>query len=374
MKRKLRVLHILPKPDIGGAERLVVNLCKAFDTKRFEIAVCFLFPKSGNFLEQELEENKIPIYYLNKHKGLDLRMISRLWHLFQFFKPDIIHTHTYVLRYVTFPMILCKIPRRFHTVHNIAQEEVGTIGKIVNWLSFRFGKVIPISISKEVAKTMSDVYNINTSIIYNGVPINGLKKSEEYRDVWREEMGINDSNVVLVHIASFCLQKNHRLLIQAFEQAIKKCPNLILLLLGDGELRAHIEKIVKVKGLDRNIKFLGICQDIWKFLTISDIALLPSDFEGVPMAILEYMVAGRPVIATYVGGVPEMVEDNISGLLVPPQDVQALSQAIIKLSENHIMRKKMGENARRKVAECFDITKIAIQYKNIYLKDLKSVL
>lgn len=372
MSERIRVLHIIPNLGIGGAERLVVNLLEALDKEKFEVAACSLYPKSGTVFEHELEQHRIPIYYCGKHRGLDLRMIPRLYRLFGTFKPDVVHTHLSVLRYVLIPMLLCRIPGRFHTVHNIAQKEVDTPGKIVHRLAFSFGKVIPVSISQEVARTVQDLYNVQTPIVYNGIPNERFQITGEVRSVWRKREGIDDSEVTFLHIGRFSPQKNHLLLIQAFEQAISKHPNLKLLLVGDGELRPDIEKIVKEKSLGHNICFLGLRQDIPELLTACDSFILSSDWEGVPMTILEAMAVGRPVIATSVGGVPELVEDEVSGLLVPPGNARALSQAMVQLADDLSLREKMGKQSQKRALERFDINLVARQYEELYLKALEA--
>jgi len=367
---RTRILHIIPNIAIGGAERLVVNLLEAIDKEKFEVAACSLYPKSGTALEQELEQHGIPVYYLGKHKGLDLRMIPRLYHLFRIFRPDVVHLHLSVLRYALIPMVFCGIAGRFHTVHNIAQKEVDAPGKIVHWLAFHIGGVIPVSISYEVAQTVEKVYNVRTPIIYNGIPTEDFHTMPSVRSSWRKKEGIKDSEIVFLHIGRFSLQKNHRLLIEAFEQVIKECPNGTLFLVGDGKLRTEIEKIVKGKSLEQKIHFLGLRRDIPELLAGCDIFVLSSDWEGVPMTILEAMAAGRPVIATAVGGVPELVEGGVTGLLVPPQDIQALSKAIVRLADDPSLSEAMGEQGRKRAVERFDIKLIVRQYEELYLKVL----
>jgi len=370
--KNFKILHIIPNLGTGGAERLVVNLAKAFDKDKFDIAICSLYPKSGTVFERQLEESRIPVYYLGKHKGLDLRMVPRLHRLFRTFKPDIVHTHLYALRYALIPMIFCRVPARFHTVHSIAQKEVDTLGRIVHHLAFRIGGVIPISISEEVARTVEEVYKVQTSIIYNGVPIRHFQGAEKVRSIYRKREGIKDSEVVFLHVGRFSPEKNHRLLVEAFAQAMEECSNLKLLLVGDGELRPDIEKIVKKKRLEPNIRFLGSRQDIPELLSTCDIFILSSDWEGAPMTILEAMAAGKPVIATAVGGVPELVKDGVTGILVPPQDIQALSGAMIRLAGDSILREVMGKRGREYALERFDVNLIARQYEELYLKILKA--
>jgi len=257
-------------------------------------------------------------------------------------------------------------------VHSIAQKEVDALGKIVHWLAFHFGKVVPISISQAVARTVRKLYGVRTTIVYNGIPTEEFQRSNEVRSVWRKKEGIKDSELVLIHIGSFSPQKNHRLLIEALGQAIKERSDLKLFLVGNGELRPDIEELVKEKGLDRNIRFLGLRQDIPELLAACDIFILSSDWEGVPMTILEAMAAGRPVIATAVGGVAELVEDGKTGLLVPPQNAQALAAAMTRLANGPVLRQALGKQGQKRALKRFDINLVARQYEELYLKALET--
>lgn len=370
MVRKYRILHILPFIGIGGAEKVVMNLIRSYDKSKFEVAICSLFPKWDNFFTQEFIKMGVNIYYLNKHLGFDIRMIPRIWHIIRTFKPDVIHTHLSVLRYAMLPMIFCKIPGRIHTIHSIASKEIDFFGKFVNYFSFHFGRVLPVSISREVAKTVENMYYVKTPIIYNSTSIKQLSEYKENRLSLRRKLGIKDFDIAFLCAASFKAPKNHKLLIYSFKEALYRCANLKLLLAGDGTLRKDTEKIVKENNLTKNVQFLGFRSDITKLLMICDCLILTSDYEGSPMIILEAMAASKPVISTAVGGVPELIENGITGLLCPPKNIKALSNLILKISNNSNLRKKMGENARKRVEKYFDITQIIKQYEDLYLKIL----
>lgn len=399
---KIRVIHILPSFGPGGAERLVVDLMEAMDKKRFEVASVSLYPESGTILEGEIKEkglrryritsnyvksssNLLPdvgekhctsrasgqaselsdtplrVYFLNKHRGLDLRMIPQLYRLLRAFQPDVVHTHLSVLRYALWPIILCNIPIRVHTVHNPAQKEVDQIGKWVHWVAFRLAGVVPVSVSHEIANTVRSVYgqDVYTPVIYNGVP---LDKFLAVPPVGND----NNDNLVILHIGRFAPQKNHRFLMEAFALALKDSPNMQLWLVGEGPLRPVIEQVVMEKGLESNVVFLGLRKDVPELIKRCALVVLSSDWEGMPITILEAMASAKPIVATAVGGVPELVEDGVNGLLVPPGDTYALAKAIVKLAKDSALRYQMGVTGRRKALEKFDITRTAREYEELY--------
>lgn len=368
MRDKVRVFHVLPNFGPGGAERLVVALMEATDRTRFEVAAVSLYPESGTILEREIQEKGLKVYFLNKHRGLDLRMIPQLCHLFRNLHPEVVHTHLYVLRYTLLPMLLCHVPVRVHTVHNVAQKEVDLFGKIVHHIAFRIGGVLPVSISQEVARTIRAVYgqDIRTPVIYNGIPTARYSSFKAMKDGV-----IEGKDLILLHIGRFAPQKNHHLLIEAFAMAVKEYPAMRLWLVGDGPLRPMVEKLVEEKRLEKKIVFFGIRDDVPELLAKADVFVLSSDWEGVPLTILEAMAAGRPVVATAVGGLPELIEDGVTGFLVPPRDPDALAQAILRLAKDRTLRLRMGKEARKQAVERFDIAQTARAYEELYLRLLE---
>ncbi|MFO7152854.1 MAG: glycosyltransferase [Bacillota bacterium] len=359
---KVKVLHILPSFGPGGAERLVVDLMEAMDREQFEVAAASLFPAGGSILEEEIREKGLKVFFLDKRLGPDPMVMVSLYQLIRDFMPHVVHTHLYVLRYALLPILLCRVPARVHTVQNVAQKEVDAVGKWVHKVAFRFCRVVPVSVSKEVAATVKTLYGVhlNTPVIYNAIP--STRFSIEAPAVNRKE------KLVLLHVGRFAPQKNHLLLIEGVARVLAQYPYIELWLVGDGPLRPAVEKLVLEKKLQNYVRFMGLRRDIPELLAQADVLLLPSDWEGLPLVVLEAMAAGRPVVATRVGGVPELVEEEKTGFLVPPRDPDALAGAILRLARDPELRKRMGEVARKRALERFDIRQTAQAYGELYLK------
>ncbi|MCS6922926.1 MAG: glycosyltransferase, partial [Fimbriimonadales bacterium] len=182
---------------------------------------------------------------------------------------------------------------------------------------------------------------------------------------WRRREGIQEDALLIVHIGRFTKQKNHEMLIRAFAQ-LRPPASARLLLVGEGELQPQMEQLVRDLGLAEQIRFLGVRSDIPELLNASDIFVLPSRWEGNPMSVMEAMAAGLPVVATAVGGVPELVENGASGLLVPSDDVAALAQALQTLVDNPSLRATMGHKARQVAQERFDARAMTRAYESLY--------
>jgi glycosyltransferase involved in cell wall biosynthesis len=369
----MRVIQILPNLGAGGAEVLVTNLGIYLAKNGHKIIIAALFDPWGYDKEIALTQKRclidagVEVVFLNKHIGFDLKMFQGVLNLFRNFHPDVVHTHRYVLRYTLLPALFCRVPVKVHTVHNVAQKEVDWLGKLVHWIAFRLGNVVPVSISEEVANTVRAVYgqDIHTPVIYNGIPTTRFV-SNASQDSTKEEKGI-----VLLHVGRFAPQKNHLLLVEAFALAVKEYPAMKLWLVGDGPLKPAVEKIIVEIGLERKVLFLGIRDDVPRLLAASDLFVLSSDYEGVPLSVLEAMAAGKPVVATTVGGVPELVEDGVTGFLVPPRDPKVLAQGILRLAKDADLRQRMGKAAQERALERFDISRTAREYEALYLKLLK---
>lgn len=364
LSSKIRLLQVIPSLDIGGAQRFLVDLVKALDKKKFYPAVCVLGKKRNTFLEDELEKKDIPIFFLNLRWAFHPFTILRLSRLFTSFKPDIIHTHLRAIRYVLIPSLLTKVPVHIHTIHNLAKQDTSFFYRPLNKIAFKYLGVKTVSISREVARTVKDVYGIDSIVIYNGIP------TQEY--ACRKEEESKDDVISLINVGKFKKAKNHFLLIESFAIALEKEPKLRLVLVGDGSLRRRVEERVKQLGLSGKVVFLGWREDVSSVLNNSDIFVLSSAWEGFGMVLVEAMAAGKPVVATKVGGVPEVVEEGLAGILVPPQDPVALAEAILTLAENKDLRKIMGQKGEEIAKKKFDILLIAPQYEELYERELKA--
>jgi len=173
------------------------------------------------------------------------------------------------------------------------------------------------------------------------------------------ELNINENDFILSCIARLTEQKGQRYLLQSISRLRYKFPNLRVLFAGEGEDKEILEKMAQELGIIDNVRFLGQRQDISEILYLSDGVVLPSLYEGLPMCLVEAMAVGKPVIATAVGGTPEVVYDKETGFLIPPTDINALTDAIEKLMNLPDKGEGMGRKAARMVRDRFSIDIVA---------------
>lgn len=363
---RVRVLLILPNFGFGGAERMVADLACGLDQKRFEVAVVSLFEPAGTEMELELDRSHVPVLYLGKHRGFDVRMYGRLGRAVREFRPYIIHTHRYVLRYLLPIPLYRRIPVRIHTVHSVAEREVDTVGKWTHHLAFRQG-VLPVSIARAVSTSLEKLYGIaGPPLIPNGIRVALYANPRVSRVDWRRDVGFRDDEILLVSVGRLSPEKNHSLLLRAFSSYSASAHQCHLIVVGDGPLRGDLEAEAKSLGLVGKVRFLGLRTDVPDILAAADMFVLSSDWEGNPLSVMEAMAAGKPVIATAVGGVPELIEDDETGLLVPPRNVKALETALIELLTCPERRKSMGAAAAKVARDRFDVSGMVRAYEQLY--------
>jgi glycosyltransferase involved in cell wall biosynthesis len=372
MKNRIKILQIIPNFGNGGAEVVVKDILMGHDTDHFEMAACSLYPFSGTAIEKELQEADIKVFYLTKKLGPDVGILKGVYDIFNDFKPHVIHTHRYVIRYTLIPSLLCRIPVKIHTIHNIPNKEVDLAGRFIHFFAYHFFNYKPIGVSKNISDYASNYYRIeNIPYIYNGRRFNSSSSKTDLRSKIRKSFDIGDDDIVFISVGRFYPQKNYRFLIETFKKVIDRQRNTILLMAGDGELRAELEHFATEIGLSDKVRFLGIRNDIADLLAASDVFVLTSDWEGLPLTVIEAMASGKPVIATAVGGVPELIADGLNGILVPPGDGTALAKAMVRMVQDFSSRKKMGELGRTIAQERFDIPNMVKGYSNIYIKEIK---
>lgn len=364
---QLRVLHILPNFGPGGAERMAVNLMRASTTRgKINVASISLYKPIGTDLEDLLAGANIPVWYLEKRPGPDLTMFRKIGNVLKQYRPDIVHTHLSVLRYCLLPCKLLGVKGIVHTVHSIAQKEVDLFGKQIHRLAFASG-VLPVAIADEVGASISKVYKRNTfATVPNGIPVQVYESPTTSRKEWRKQAGFSPDDLLLVSVATLSRVKNHSLLLRAFKAVLAEIPSSRLLLVGEGAQRSTLEAEAKSLGTSNQVQFMGLRRDVPDILSAADIFVMASDWEGNPLSVMEAMAAGKPVVSTAVGGIPELVQHEHSGLLVQRGDSTQLASSLIRLGLDHNMRHLMGERARQEARQRFDVSLMAESYEEIY--------
>lgn len=361
---RVRVLQLLPSLGMGGAERLAVHLARSLDPQRFEVKVVSMFGPTDSDLSEMLSSRSIPLEYLDKRPGFDGSMVTKLHRTFRRFSPDVAHSHLRVLQYALPAFVGSGVTARVHTFHNVAQKEAKWSGRMIQRLAFKSG-VTPVAISDEVARTVQAVYKISPLTIPNGIPVADYRDNSAAGTNLRESLGLSANDFVFVCVANLSQAKNHALLLSALKEVVAASPQKIMLLLvGDGPLRPALTSAASELG--NAVRFLGRRTDVPAILAAADAFVLASDYEGNPLAVMEAMAAARPVVATAVGGIPELISDGVDGLLVQPGSPEGLAAGMIKLASNPNLASALGTAASETARARFSIDAMANSYGELY--------
>ena len=333
----MKILQVIPYFCFGGAETMCENLTYALTKLGHQVCVVSLYDERTP-ISQRMEAAGVRIRYLDKKLGLDISMVPKLVKIMKAEKPDVVHTHLDVIKYTVAAAKLAGVKKCVHTVHNVAEKEAeGRLQKLINGFYFTQGWSVPVALSPLVRRTIESFYGIEAGrvpVIYNGVDLSRCMPKESYADVRK-----------LIHIGRFNEQKNHKRLLEAFSLFEKQYPEAELFLLGDGELMENTRQYAEELKLSSRVHFLGSQSNVYPYLYDADLFLLPSDYEGMPMTIIEAMGTGLPIVATRVGGVPDMICNEHSGLLTE-LTAQAVCDACAKLASDPALGERLGRQAR----------------------------
>jgi len=360
---RLRIMQILPSFGIGGAEQMAVHLMVGLAADH-DVTAVGLYPGSAGPLEERLTKAGVRVRYLGKKPGLDLRMLPALNRVIRETRPQVVHTHLSVLRYALPVLRRGQVPLTVHTLHNTAEHESDRVGQWIQRFAFR-GSVVPIAISQDNATSFERVYGRKCpAIIPNSIPTEDYEKPPEVGRQWRAQQGFDPDAIVLTCVGRLEPQKNPLALVTAFAALRNERAHLVLM--GDGSLRTQVIDCIRANRVGRQVHLLGVRRDVPDCLAGSDIFVLGSNWEGNPLAVMEAMAAGLPVVSTAVGGVPELVEEGREGLLVAPGQPADLTSAIRLLVENCDLRQAMGTAARARARAMFGVSGMTGRYAALY--------
>jgi len=363
--RRLRILIVIPDFGVGGAERVTVDLLRALDPAAFQAVAISLYGPDASPLERHLRDGGVPVRYLGKRPGPDLRMVIGIARVLREHRPDVVHTHRSALRYVLPLALRRRRPAVVHTVHSLADRETDRTGR---WIRRRLfgGAATPVAVAEAVAHSLRTVYGLRTvPVIRNGIPLEGFQPDLRRRAEWRQRAGFRDADILFACVARLQPEKNHRLLLEAFAAGPARAPGTHLLIAGDGPLRRELEGYADRLGLSGQASFLGFRTDVPDLLNAADGFVLPSAYEGCPISVMEAMALGLPVVATAVGGVAELVRGGRTGLLVAPGDLRGLAQALTLLLDRD-RRHAMGGAGRRVALQEFSAQTMVRAYEDLY--------
>ena len=216
------------------------------------------------------------------------------------------------------------------------------------------------------------IQNGRIRVIYNGVTP-GPPVSDVEVERCRSELGIQAGDRVLGTVGSLYPVKGHTFLLDTMPAVLQRFPNIVLIIAGRGELEVSLKDQAKRLGIERKVRFLGMRQDIPRLLALMDVFVLPSLSEGLSMALLEAMAAEKPVVATRVGGNPELVEEGKTGMLVTAEDAAELAAALVEMLREPTTLHLFGKTGAVRVQRNFSIHRMSTQYADLYTASCNAI-
>jgi len=367
MDKKTKILYLITGLHVGGAEMVLYRLLKKLNREKYEPVVVSIIPIVG--IGERIEEEGIKILSLNAKFKCNPLIIWRVISIIKKEKPQILHSFLFHANFLGRVIgKLRNVPIIISSIHN---EYFGGIlrEKLLKWTD-RFCNITTI-VSKGAAERMIDLKVVSKNklkVIYNGIDLENFPfRKLEARTKIRKELNIEENKKILISVGRLHEAKGCPYLIKAMKILKEKYPHILLIVLGEGPEGKKIEEQIKELKLEKNILLLGQKENISEYLNASDVFVMPSLWEGLPIALLEAMACGLPVVATRVGGVPEVVEDGKSSFLVELKNPRGLAEKIIKTLEmSEEERKKMGERGRKIVEKKFSIEQMVKEYENLY--------
>jgi glycosyltransferase involved in cell wall biosynthesis len=359
-----RVVYLSHAFMVGGAEEMVLNLVRRLPGRYEPAVVCI---HHAGPIGEEIARTGVRFEVLGLNPGiarpLDVLKLRDFLHRFQ---PTIVHTFLLTgSLYGRFAAMMAGVPIVIGTEVNIYANKRRSHARVEKWLMKGTDAVIASAASvkdfyiKQVAADAAKV-----EVIYNAVDWSQLETTMT-RDAFRDAMGVPRHVMLAGIIARLTEQKAHRVLFEAMSRH-PGLQQLHVLVIGDGELRDELRQRVETLGLGQRVHFAGARRDLGNVLASVDVFTMPSLWEGLPLSLVLAMGAGLPVVATAVAGIPEVVRDNVSGLLVPPGRATELGDALARVVADADLRRSLGEQARTFVRPRFGVEQYVSSITDLY--------
>ncbi|WP_260679242.1 glycosyltransferase [Thalassomonas sp. M1454] len=361
----INILHITYDMRIGGTEQVINNLISGADKQNFSMSVLCIESPLGPFSEPLIQQG-IQIHQLNRKPNFDFDLVIKIRKIIKEHDIHIVHCHQYT-PWVYGALAAFKQAKVVFTEHGRFYPDSSSLKrKVVNPIMAKLtDSVTAISqATKNALVTYEFLSKKTIKVIYNG--IKPLQVEDKEVEELRLKLDISEQTIVLGTVARLDPIKNHPMMLKAFKAALNNHPKIKLIIIGDGEGRAEIESIISELKLQQNVILTGYIPSPKAYIALIDIYLLSSFSEGTSMTLLEAMSLAKPCIVTNVGGNPEVVIDNKTGLVCPSDDQYKFSDAMAKLIEEKELCSSMSYAAKQRFEDTFTTSSMVDKYQKLY--------
>ena len=369
-----KILHLKSSYGFWGPDRQVLQMAKAMCREGFQTEILVLYRRQGaapliHPLVEEARGAGLKAEQLDDKAKFSLGTIFYIARKLRSERFALIHTHDYkgnALGGIAAKLAGVKIvsSARGYTERSLPLK----IYKAIDLLILRFvSRVIAVSESLRQQLIAAGLPEERVVTIYNAIDVEAFTSETLHRvQGLRDQLGIDDGQHVISIIGRLTPEKGHRYFLESARYTLKTLPGARFLVIGDGPLREQLEDFSASLGLNHAVSFLGYQRDIAAFMSISDIIVISSVREGLPNVLLEALALAKPVVATQVGGISEVLQDRETGLLVPPKDSRRLAEAIIYVLRNPKEAANLGARGKRLVSREFSVNRMAQKVAQVY--------
>jgi sugar transferase (PEP-CTERM/EpsH1 system associated) len=367
------IAHVIYRLDVGGLENGLVNLINRMPADRYRHAIICL----DDFTEfrRRITRADVPVFALHKPPGNSPALHWRLWRLLLRLRPDIVHTRNFGQLEAAIPAALAGVRARIHSEHGHELVDIGGRSRRHRWVRRAFRPLVHryIALSQDLERYLRDEVGVppaRLAQLYNGVDTERFRLASRGREPLPCEGFAGPSHFVIGTVGRMQTIKDPLLLARSFVQVLRDMPDaarrLRLVMIGDGPLWDQVRTLLDEAGALDLAWLPGERDDVPRIMRGLDLFVLPSLSEGISNTVLEAMASGLPVVATAVGGNPELIDAGITGTLVPRSDVARMAQAIRVYVENRELCLRHGGEARRAAERRFSLEAMVHAYLGIY--------
>lgn len=367
----LRVLHVINRFEVGGMQLVLSKVMRRLGTEGFEPRICTMHGFDSDLQSRMQVEGNI--YVVGGAEGRLQFSVPRLARIMRDFRPDIVHSRNWGAIEAIPAARLAGVPVVIHSEHGY---EVNTISglptrqRVLRRIFYAMADAI-LAVTNELSEfhaRQAWVPNGRIRVVYNGVDTDLFGPRSQERTIARESLGFPPGTFAIGSVGRLTAIKDHATLLRAAEILIREGVEVRVVLVGPGGERSSLETLASESAeLRGRVVFVGGTERVPELLNALDTFVLPSLSEGLSNTLLEAMATGLPVVATGVGGNPEVVEEGRSGFLFAPRDVVGLSELLRRLAGAPALRRQIGTAARRRVLDEFSLERMFLAYRELYL-------
>ena len=364
--KKIKVLHLITSLEVGGAQRgLLLGLPK-FNSDRYEHIICSIMNRVQ--MKNQFQEAGIEVRSLGLKKKTDIEVVLRLRSLIRELRPDILHT------YLLHSNVIGRIVGRLLGVPIIISSErtigqANSLGRFATKLTNPLTDVVEVNshtgskfINKELGVPLDKI-----EVVLSGLEVKDYSLSTK-RFAIRSSLGITDRQHLVLYVGRLRRVKGLDQGLCSFAMALNDQPTAHLAIVGEGEQLKSLEALVTNLNISDNVTFLGIRDDLPDIFSACDSVLMPSRNEGLPRVAIEAMAARKPVVATKVGGTPEVVIHGETGILVEPSDIERMGLLLSTLIGNVALQHRLGSAGQKRVIQRYSIENYVSRLDSLYYK------